>query len=90
MVIPRENSLVRFYVQLNEVKTDESGRADRSKITPEIILKAAQRTLAPYTLEYKHIHWWTGECRDTCFATASTDYGDYSIPDRPAGRNAVF
>ncbi|GAB7354301.1 hypothetical protein MBLNU459_g4821t1 [Dothideomycetes sp. NU459] len=59
MVIPRENSLVRFYVQLNEVKPDESGRADRSKITPEVILKAAQRTLAPYTLEYKHIHWWT-------------------------------
>lgn len=61
MVIPRENSLVRFYVQLNEVKPDESGRADRSKITPEVILKAAQKTLAPYTLEYKHIHWWTGE-----------------------------
>lgn len=62
MVIPRENSLVRFYVQINEVKPDqESGRADRSQITPELILKAAQRTLAPYKLEYEHIHWWTGK-----------------------------
>lgn len=59
MVIPRENSLVRFYVQLNEVKPDASGRADRSQITPETILRAAQRTLAPYKLEYKHCHWWT-------------------------------
>jgi len=59
MVIPRENSLVRFYVQLNEVKPDASGRADRTQITPEIILKAAQRILSPYKLEYKHCHWWT-------------------------------
>ena len=66
MVIPRENSLVRFYVQINEVKPDESGRADRSQITPELILKAAQRTLAPYTLDYKHIHWWTGKFTADC------------------------
>lgn len=59
MVIPRENDLVRFYVQLQEVKTDSSGRADRSQITPEIILKAAQKVLAPYTLTYEHCHWWT-------------------------------
>ncbi|KAF4552955.1 FAD-dependent monooxygenase-like protein 6 [Elsinoe fawcettii] len=60
MVIPRENSLVRLYVQLHEIKPDaESGRADRSQITPELILKSAQRVLAPYTLEYKHCTWWT-------------------------------
>lgn len=62
MVIPRENSLVRLYVQLNTVKPDaQSGRADRSQITPETILAAAQRTLSPYKLEYKHCHWWTGK-----------------------------
>ena len=59
MVIPRENSLVRLYVQLNEVKPDASGRADRSQITPGVILQAAQRTLSPYKLDYKHCHWWT-------------------------------
>ena len=61
MVIPRENNLVRLYVQLNEVKTDASKRADRSQITRDVILKAAQRTLAPYKLEYRHCHWWTGK-----------------------------
>ncbi|GAM88343.1 hypothetical protein ANO11243_063760 [Dothideomycetidae sp. 11243] len=59
MVIPREDSLVRLYVQLQEVKPDATGRADRSQITPEIILRAAQRVLAPYTLTYRHCNWWT-------------------------------
>lgn len=59
MVIPRENNLVRLYIQLTEIKPDESGRADRSKITPELIIAAAQRILAPYTISYKTCHWWT-------------------------------
>ena len=59
MVIPRENKLVRLYVQLKEVVPDASGRADRSKITPEIILAAAQETLSPYKLTYKYCDWWT-------------------------------
>ena len=50
MNIPRENKLTRLYIQLTEVKTDKEGRADRSKITPDTILKAAQKTLAPYKL----------------------------------------
>lgn len=62
MVIPRENNLVRLYVQLQEIKPDgTSGRADRSQITPEKILAAAQKTLAPYKFTYKHCTWWTGE-----------------------------
>lgn len=46
MVIPRENKLVRLYIQLNE---DESTgqQVDRSKITPEVILKAAQKIMSP-------------------------------------------
>lgn len=59
MVIPRENRLVRFYIQLTEVKPDASGRADRSQITPETILKAAQKIIAPYTLSYEYCDWWT-------------------------------
>jgi phenol 2-monooxygenase len=59
MNIPRENKLTRLYIQLNEVKPDASGRADRSKITPEIIIEAAQRIIAPYKLEYKYCDWWT-------------------------------
>ncbi|KAK1854656.1 FAD monooxygenase [Colletotrichum chrysophilum] len=59
MVIPRENKLVRLYIQLKEISTDVSGRADRSKITPEIIFGAAQKILSPYKIEYEYCDWWT-------------------------------
>lgn len=59
MVIPRENNLVRLYIQLVEVKPDASGRADRSKITPEVIFGAAKKILHPYNIEYSTCDWWT-------------------------------
>ncbi|KAI2465735.1 putative phenol 2-monooxygenase [Annulohypoxylon bovei var. microspora] len=59
MVIPRENKMVRLYIQLKEVTPDASGRADRSKITPEIILNAAQKILNPYKIDYEYCDWWT-------------------------------
>jgi hypothetical protein len=59
MVIPRENKLVRFYIQLTEIKPDASGRADRSQITPETIIKAAQKIIAPYSLTYDYCDWFT-------------------------------
>ncbi|KAK2812985.1 hypothetical protein FQN50_001006 [Emmonsiellopsis sp. PD_5] len=59
MIIPRENKLVRLYIQLNEVPVGEGGRADRSKINPEFILKSAQKILAPYKLTYAYCDWWT-------------------------------
>ncbi|KAK1492123.1 phenol hydroxylase [Colletotrichum cuscutae] len=59
MVIPRENKLVRLYIQLKEVAPDASGRADRSKITPELIFVAAQKILSPYKIEYEYCDWWT-------------------------------
>lgn len=59
MVIPRENKLVRLYIQLKEVAPDASGRADRSKITPDLIFGAAKRILEPYKLDYEYCDWWT-------------------------------
>lgn len=59
MVIPRENKLVRLYIQLKEVTPDASGRADRSKITPDSIFKAAQKIISPYKLDYEYCDWWT-------------------------------
>lgn len=58
MVIPRERGLVRLYIQLTEVGKD-GGQVDRSKITPDIILKGAQKTLSPYKLTYDYCDWWT-------------------------------
>ncbi|GFF59206.1 phenol 2-monooxygenase, partial [Aspergillus udagawae] len=36
-----------------------SSKADRSWITPEIILKSAQPILQPYKLDYAYCDWWT-------------------------------
>ena len=62
MVIPRENKLVRLYIQLTEVNTAEGNgkrRVDRSKITPDFILKSARNIIKPYKLEYHYCDWWT-------------------------------
>jgi phenol 2-monooxygenase (NADPH) len=57
MIIPRENKLVRVYCQIRETST--GSKVDRFNITPEDILERAQKILAPYTLSYKHCHWFT-------------------------------
>lgn len=49
MIIPLENKLVRLYIQPNEVSSARQ-QGDRSKITPEIILKAAQKSISSYEL----------------------------------------
>ncbi|KAE8150616.1 FAD binding domain-containing protein [Aspergillus avenaceus] len=59
MVIPRENKLVRLYIQLKETERGQGGKADRSSITPEIILQHAQRIIHPYKLDYSYCDWWT-------------------------------
>jgi phenol 2-monooxygenase len=61
MVIPRENKLVRLYIQMTTTEKigDGGSRADRSKITPETILASAQKILAPYKLSYRKLDWWT-------------------------------
>ncbi|KAL0939545.1 FAD binding domain protein [Colletotrichum truncatum] len=58
MIIPRENRMVRLYIQLKEVSAG-GGRVDRSKITPDIIFKSAQKAFSPYKLEYHYCDWWT-------------------------------
>lgn len=59
MVIPREKKLVRLYIQLQATDNRKGDKADRSWITPDIILKSAQRILHPYKLDYTYCDWWT-------------------------------
>lgn len=59
MVIPRENKLVRLYIQLQSTEVGAGGKADRSKIKPDMILKSAQNILHPYKLTYSYCDWWT-------------------------------
>ena len=58
MIILRENKLVRLYIQLVELKS-AGQQADRSKMTPEMVLKAAQQIMTPYKLSYSYCDWWT-------------------------------
>ncbi|CAD0115127.1 unnamed protein product, partial [Aureobasidium uvarum] len=58
MILPRENGLVRFYVQLGE--SDSQGSDfDRSKVTPDDVINIAREILQPYTLEYNHCDWFS-------------------------------
>ena len=62
MVIPRENKLVRLYIQLtttSKIGDSQDSRADRSWITPQHILESAQRIMAPYKIDYRKLDWWT-------------------------------
>lgn len=57
MIIPREDGLVRFYIQVSELNKG----VDRYNITPEMILKTAKAIIAPYTLDIGEgdLDWWT-------------------------------
>jgi len=71
MVIPRENGLVRLYIQLREVDHHEAAgdntlpnggakkRVDRSKISADHILATAKKIFYPYSLESAETHWFT-------------------------------
>ncbi|KAL8727856.1 MAG: hypothetical protein Q9181_005548 [Wetmoreana brouardii] len=50
MTAPRERGLVRFYIQMNDMS--KSGVLDRSRITPDSMLRAAQAIMKPYTLRF--------------------------------------
>ena len=58
MLVPRESRLVRLYIQLSEFDTDNT-RLDRSKVTAESLLRAAKKTIAPYTLDCEVCDWWS-------------------------------
>jgi len=61
MVIPRENKLVRLYIQLTTTNQDGQGaqKFDRSQITPATIIASAQKIMQPYKIEYRYLDWWT-------------------------------
>lgn len=58
LLIPRERKLVRVYVQLVDIKKADGQGIDRSSITSEMILEAAQKIFHPYTLNWGYVEWW--------------------------------
>ena len=59
MLIPRENKLVRFYVQLRKAEASVDGPLNKSAYSANQILKAAQVILSPYELSYDYCDWWS-------------------------------
>ncbi|MEM5522216.1 FAD-binding monooxygenase [Sulfitobacter sp. AS59] len=58
LIIPREGGyLVRLYIELDKLNPDE--RVSQKNITAPQLIAAAQRIMAPYTLEVKEIAWWS-------------------------------
>ncbi|CAM4016532.1 FAD-dependent monooxygenase [Helcobacillus massiliensis] len=58
LYIPREgNSLVRIYVDLGEIP---DGGKEKVRATPlSTIVETAQAIMRPYTLDVRHVAWWS-------------------------------
>lgn len=59
MTAPRENQLVRFYIQLKGDSDLERKALSQSNETPDALIQLIQRALHPYTLTYKYCDWWS-------------------------------
>lgn len=56
MTVPRENRLVRFYIQIQD---ELKGSGPHSQLSPEALVAMAQRAIEPYKLTYKYCDWWS-------------------------------
>ena len=77
-IIPRENDLIRLYIQQgpdSDVVDPATGRADKSRTSPEKLLEQGRKILKPYKMEMKggKVAWWTvyvGACFRWVYAHA--------------------
>jgi phenol 2-monooxygenase len=58
MVIPREDDLVRFYIQLPETAVPGQ-RVDKAKFTSERIVQTAKEIMKPYKFDVGKMEWFT-------------------------------
>ncbi|MEY8882056.1 FAD-dependent monooxygenase [Donghicola sp. XS_ASV15] len=58
LILPREGGyLFRMYVELDKLNPDE--RVSSRNFTSEDMIAAANRIMAPYTIDVKQIAWWS-------------------------------
>ena len=57
MVIPRENNLVRLYIQIAS-STDKDWNP-RKQATEKEVQESAKRILKPYYIEWEHVEWFS-------------------------------
>ncbi|OKL61019.1 hypothetical protein UA08_03115 [Talaromyces atroroseus] len=56
MTAPRENRLLRMYIQLNWNGNSQRGKRRES---PESLVKIAAEAIQPYHLTFRHCDWWS-------------------------------
>ncbi|KIM90285.1 hypothetical protein PILCRDRAFT_812015 [Piloderma croceum F 1598] len=60
MIIPREGDLIRLYIQLSDKDAldPSTGRVDRDKMSPEMLLEVARKSLYPYKIGTPKVFEW--------------------------------
>ncbi|KAL4936798.1 hypothetical protein BDV06DRAFT_204272 [Aspergillus oleicola] len=59
MTAPRENRLVRFYIQIKEDSDLERKALEGLDESPDVLIQLIQRIIHPYSLTYKYCDWWS-------------------------------
>ena len=59
MNVPREENLVRLYIQLTPEDAGEGVLIGRGAYTPANMFAALNKIIAPYTVRYTYCDWWT-------------------------------
>ncbi|KAJ7847822.1 FAD binding domain-containing protein [Mycena olivaceomarginata] len=89
LIVPREQNLVRFYIQMGTLQPGE--KLDASAQSPEKIIESARKILAPYALECPEVQWWSvyeiGQrlCKDVSFRNRVFLAGDAFHTHSPKG-----
>ncbi|RDX51328.1 hypothetical protein OH76DRAFT_1555070 [Lentinus brumalis] len=80
-VIPRENDLIRLYIQQSstqDIIDPQTGRIDKDRTSPGKLIEQGKKIFQPYTIQPKdgNINWWT------VYAVGQRVAKQYSINDR--------
>ncbi|GMF79387.1 unnamed protein product [Aspergillus oryzae] len=59
MSVPREDKLVRFYIQIDAVNPNAASGLARRDLKVEDLLDAARAIMFPYTMEAAECAWWS-------------------------------
>ncbi|KAJ0413754.1 FAD binding domain-containing protein [Aspergillus carlsbadensis] len=59
MTAPRENRLVRFYLQLTGDSDLGKTAIEQTEESPDAIIQLVRRIMEPYSLTYEHCDWWS-------------------------------
>ncbi|KAF8835700.1 hypothetical protein BDN67DRAFT_975014 [Paxillus ammoniavirescens] len=79
MVIPREDDIVRLYIQLSggDLIDPSTGRVDKSRMSPEKLFEVARKIFQPFELRTSTgFEWWT------LYAVGQRIASSYSVRER--------